>query len=89
MMQLTNTIDKMLSDDYKERFQAEYWQTKIRYEKLRKILMKYEAGTFGTTCPVIRLREQLRIMAAYLDYLEIRAELEDVNIDEDCWNRQI
>lgn len=30
---------------YKERFKAEYWQTKIRYEKLHRMTVKYEAGT--------------------------------------------
>lgn len=31
MMNLMNTVDMMKSQDYKERFKAEYWQTKIRY----------------------------------------------------------
>ena len=34
-MDLKQTTDLMLSQDYKERFIAEYWQTKIRYEKLK------------------------------------------------------
>lgn len=31
-MDLRNTAEMMLSSDYKERFRAEYYQTKIRYE---------------------------------------------------------
>ena len=34
-MTLNDTIEKMNSADYKERFIAEYQQTKIRYEKLK------------------------------------------------------
>ena len=36
-MLMEHTIDLMISEDYKERFQAEYYQTKIRYEKLHKM----------------------------------------------------
>ena len=31
-MELRDTIKFMNSEDYRERFVAEYWQTKIRYE---------------------------------------------------------
>ena len=34
-MELKDTIEMMNSADYKERFKAEYYQTKIRYEKLK------------------------------------------------------
>ena len=43
--ELKDTVDLMNSSDYKERFQAEYLQTKIRYDKLHKMLVKYEAKT--------------------------------------------
>lgn len=33
-MELKDTIPQMTSEDYKERFKAEYYQTKIRYWKL-------------------------------------------------------
>ena len=35
MKELKETTKLMTSTDYKERFVAEYWQTKIRYEKLK------------------------------------------------------
>ena len=41
-MELKDTIDLMNSDDFRDRFVAEYCQTKIRYEKLHKMLIKYE-----------------------------------------------
>ena len=44
-MELKDTIKLMNSDDYKDRFKAEYYQTKIRYDKLHQMLIKNEAGT--------------------------------------------
>lgn len=37
-MKLKDTIKLMESDDYKDRFKAEYYQLKIRKEKLQKML---------------------------------------------------
>ena len=48
-MELKDTIDLMNSSDYKDRFKAEYWQVKIRLEKLRKMIAKWQAGTLGFT----------------------------------------
>ena len=31
-MQLKDTIELMTSDNWEDRFVAEYWQTKIRYD---------------------------------------------------------
>ena len=36
-MELKETINLMTSADYKERFKAEYYQVKIRYEKLKNM----------------------------------------------------
>ena len=36
-MELKDTVKGMMSDDYKERMAAEYHQTKIHYEKLKKL----------------------------------------------------
>lgn len=38
------TVDMMLSEDYKARFVAEYRQTKIRYERLKRFTTKIEAA---------------------------------------------
>lgn len=48
-MELKDTIELMNSSDYKERFKAEYLQVKIRYDKLHKMLVKWDAGTLGFT----------------------------------------
>ena len=56
-MELKDTIKMMQSDDYKERFVAEYQQTKIRYEKLKAFNTKIEAShrTGGNYEPHYRL----------------------------------
>lgn len=68
--------------DYEQRMVDEYWQTKERYDKLRRMIVKYEAGTlnFKPKCTVGLLRDQLDTMRHYLEVLEIRAEIEDVDL---------
>lgn len=81
-MELKDTIELMNSEDYKDRFKAEYLQTKIRYDKLHSILVKHEAGTldFKPSCPVTMLAQQKRYMGEYLRCLEIRAEVEGIKL---------
>ena len=81
-MDLKDTIEMMQSDDFKERFRAEYFQTKIRYEKLHKMLVKYEAGTlnFEPKCSIDLLVKQASFMGNYLKTLEIRAEIEGIDL---------
>lgn len=84
MMELKDTIEMMNSEDYKERFKAEYWQTKIRYQKLLKTCVKYHAGTlkFNPACTIALLEEQKSYMGRYLCCLEVRAELDGINLEE-------
>ena len=44
-MELKDTVKGMMSDDYKERMAAEYHQTKIRYEKLKKLNTRIRQST--------------------------------------------
>ena len=103
-MQLNETVDLMQSANYKERFIAEYLQTKIRYEKLKKYNTKIEASErFATPvslagavfnqpvpnvpkvphdCPAILLKEQQRAMGEYLHILEVRAEIEGIDLEK-------
>ena len=89
-----DTVDGMLSPDYKERFRAEYAQTKIRYERLKAFNTKIEAA-FRTECerPEVKkapmpphdcphdlLREQQEVMGHYLHILEVRAVIEGVDL---------
>ncbi len=61
-----------------------YNQTKIRYEKLHKMVVKYEAGTLNFTpkCSLELLKEQKKHMGLYLNCLEIRAEIEGIDLTE-------
>ena len=79
---LRDTVALMESSDYKDRFKGEYWQTKIRYEKLHKMVVKYEAKTldFTPTTPLDILKKQLSYMGMYLYTLELRAQLEGVEL---------
>lgn len=81
-MELKDTVALMNSADYKERFKAEYLQTKIRYDKLHKMCTKYEAGTlnFTPSCSLELLTEQKKHMGMYLHCLEVRAEIEGVEL---------
>ena len=81
-MQLRDTIPMMESEDYKERFRAEYIQTKIRYGKLHQMCIRYEAGTldFTPSCSLYLLKEQKAAMGKYLNILEIRAEIEGIEL---------
>ena len=78
---LKDTLPLMVSADYKDRFVAEYMQTTIRYNRLHKMIVRYEAGTldFKPTCPLALLKEQAAAMGAYLYALEKRAELEGIH----------
>lgn len=82
-MQLKDTINLMTSDDYKERFKAEYHQVKIRYDKLDEMTVKYEAGTlpFTPNCSLELLKEQKKHMGNYIRCLKIRAEIENIKLD--------
>ena len=85
-MELKETIDKMTSADYKERFVAEYQQTKIRYEKLKHFCDVIEASQLAKIekpkhdCPLALLREQQSAMGQYLHILELRAVIENIDL---------
>lgn len=81
-MKLEDTAALMNSEDYKERFKAEYWQAKIRYEKLHRMIVRHDAGTlnFKPTCPIDLLRQQKSNMGQYLYCLEVRAEMERIDL---------
>lgn len=69
-------------DCWQERMKREYRETKERYEKLHRAVTKYEAGTLNFTqkCSIDLLKQQKRHMGEYLHDLEIRAEIEGVDL---------
>lgn len=71
MKELKDTIEFMTSDKYKERLMAEYWQTKIRYEKLRVWIAKRKADpAWDLTVPMHVITSQEEAMNDYLRCLE-------------------
>ena len=69
-------------DTWQERMKQEYRETKERYEKLHRMVTKYESGVleFTPNCSIDLLKQQKRHMGEYLHDLEIRAEIEGVNL---------
>lgn len=86
MRELRETIEMMTSEDYKERFKAEFWQTKIRYHKLWFMICRYENGEldFEPKCSIDLLRKQLEAMSKYLRCLNERARIEGIDLDANC-----
>ena len=82
-MELKDTVSGMLDECYKERFRAEYWQLKIRVEKLLITIMKYDEGTLGyePSCSIGLLRNQLDAMERYLQLLKLRAKIEKIDLE--------
>lgn len=95
-MEIKDTVLLMNSGDYKERFIAEYWQTKNRYEKLKAFNTKIEASRQTNECfrqeyvaqvempkhdcPDELLIQQQRVMGEYLHILEVRAVIEGIDL---------
>lgn len=85
-MELKETVDLMLSADYKERFIAEYKQTKERYERLKHFCNKIEASFTELVeepkhdCPYSLLKKQQSAMGEYLHILEVRAIIEKIDL---------
>ena len=79
-MTLTETIPMMTSDDYRERFKAEYYQLKIRASKLQSII-QHDMDLANS--PKIILERQINAMLDYLSTLALRAEFEGINLTEE------
>ena len=79
---LSDTIALMTSDDYKDRFKAEYFQTKNRCEKLDIMIDHMIDGSldFQPKCPIYILIKQLETMSEYLDILTARAQIEGIDL---------
>jgi len=80
--ELRDTIEMMNSEDYKERFKAEYYQVVIRYQKLKSMLDKWDNDQleFTPTCPRSTYNMQITAMTDYIAVLEARAVMEGVEL---------
>lgn len=83
MKDLKETISLMTSDDYKERFLAEYYQLETRYLKLRKMYENWDKLPFTPTCSKSCYEKQLDAMFNYLVILVSRALQEEIKLDCD------
>ena len=87
MTKLIETITLMQSEDYKDRFKAEYYQLKIRTEKLEAFINRIKAAQIKNIaepkhdCPLEVLESQLEIMKNYLAILGLRSAIEEVNLN--------
>ena len=80
---MLKTASGMVSDDYKERFIAEYVQLKIRTQRLNITLQHWEEPETPTpTSPKDVLLYQFRHMMEYLTTLEHRATIENIELPE-------
>ena len=81
-MQLKDTVEMMTSDDFKERFKAEYYQLLIRYDGLLSMLIDWENNIldFEPKCSKETLENQVIFMQGYINMLRLRAEIEGIDL---------
>ena len=77
-LELKDTVELMLSEDCKDRFEAECMQLEIRIEKLGAMLNKLRAGTlnFKPSSPIELFEWQLLSMKMYLGLLKDKKAFE-------------
>ena len=70
------------SENWKERFIGHYWATKIRRDGLNKMLIldKYGKLDYTPNCPIEILQDSLHALDLYLETLEKRAIVQDIDI---------
>ena len=81
-IELVDTSIMMVSESYKERLKAEYYQLDIRTEKLNKMLNDWRAGKlkFEPTCDYGLLFKQFQLMDEYRMILRVRAQIEGIEL---------
>lgn len=81
---LVDTAILMKSDDYKDRFIAEYQQLVIRYNGLKRMLENWDRNElpFTPTCPRSTYNMQIKAMTDYIAVLEARAVMENIDLQE-------
>lgn len=80
--ELRDTIEMMNSEDYKERFKAEYYQVVIRVNGLKNMLDKWdrEELDFTPICPREIYNDQMEYMVNYMTVLADRAVMEGIEL---------
>lgn len=78
---MRNTVSLMLSDDWQERFVAEYRQLETRIESLGRMINNWDELSFHPNCSKRTLEIQLEHMNNYFESLKVRASIENINLD--------
>ncbi len=83
---LEDTVNLMLSKDYKDRMRGEYWQCLLRMRGLDKFIKDVRDGKLpkGFNTPISMLIHQLHTMLAYLNSLANRCLQENIVIHTGC-----
>lgn len=79
-MELKNTVNLMCSDDWRARLKAEFWQNRIRLERLGHAIKYIEtnnAAGFGEELRLMLVQKNL--MIALADTLYCRAHLHELH----------
>lgn len=81
-MELKDTVNMMLSDDYKQRFIAEYVQISIRRSKLAQVIEDARNGCckFNLSSDVPIYFAQIAAMDTYMHILQKRAADENIKL---------
>ena len=81
-MQLKDTVEMMLSADYKERFKAEFYQLLIRLDSVTNMIIKWENNTldFDPKWSKETLENQVIFMKGYVDILLLRSKIEGIEL---------
>ena len=81
-MELKDTVGLMISPDWRDRFKAEYLQTKIRYEKLYRLISLRENGQldFVTPIPIESWKDQEKFMRLYLCELAKQSVIHGIDL---------
>ena len=79
---LQETVYAMTSDDYKQRFVAEYTQVVIRANRLSDVIDGYfnETLNFKLGCGIWLIVEQYMVMKHYIEILQKRAKIENIDL---------
>lgn len=82
-MELFETVELMNSAEYENGFIAEYLQLKERYNRLCNMLDDWDNGnlTFTPKCSRSIYHSQISAMKSYLNVLELRARIENINLN--------
>lgn len=81
-MKLSETVELMNSNDWKDRIKAEYYQLEQRCNNLAKFIIAYKNNelSFKPSTPIEIFQGQLLNMLGYKSQLEYRCAIEDIDI---------